>query len=811
MGCIAIAVFFTACAAPAQVAPATPPAQICGSSILTNPNGSPSGATIVPAGDNTNVNFGIPGMTYYFLAGTHTLGTSYYGQIIPGDNSTFIGAPGAVIDGQYLNNDLFEGTASNVTIQYLTIQHFGVPPVVVNGQVEFGNNGGSVVNYNAGAGWTVQYNTIANNHGAGVDSGDNGVISYNCLDSNGEYGLNIYAAPTTQDEDYSTGPGTPANVTIDHNEISNNDTDNWESLVYGCGCSGGFKLWNSQGTKITNNWVHDNKNVGMWADTNNYEITITGNYVANNYGEGIIIEISYNALIQYNTFVGNAIVNGQAFLGNFPESAIYISESGGEPLLSNVNTPLDISYNDFVDNWGGVVLWEAPDRFCDNVPTTDPSYNSPYNLCTKLVSAQSGECVAGTINNQPYYSECRWHTQNVDIHNNTFSFNPADFPASYQNCLPACGVSGVFSKQGSYPPWSPYQGPNAIDNAITFNQNNVWENNQYTGPWSFKVFDQFAPDTLVTSATWQAAPYNQDAGSTFNDSYAAPIILGLSPVFGPPGTSVTISGTNFGATQSSSTLTFNGAPVMPMSWSATSIVASVPAGANTGNFVVTVGGVANNNGSALTTFTVTPVIASLSPGSGPVGTSVTVSGTNFGATQGSSTVTFNGASGTPTSWSNTSIVVQVPSGASSGNVVVTVANGLVPSGGVSSNGVNYNVGSMSSPPAGNFLDAATSTLDVAGSLGAWEPWYSASISQSAAAAQGGTADGLSIAINANGGWGVTSSNYPGFAATPGPGTISFWAMNGSGSGNTVHLEVQWLNSSGGTIQTDCAPAGCSGF
>ena len=76
---------------------------------------------------------------------------------------------------------------------------------------------------------------------------------------------------------------------------------------------------------------------------------------------------------------------------------------------------------------------------------------------------------------------------------------------------------------------------------------------------------------------------------------------------------------------------------------------------------------------SVTTFVrATPNIVSLGPASGPVGTSVTITGTNFGTTQGTSTVTFNGTAATPTSWSATSIVVPVPSGATTGNVVVTV-------------------------------------------------------------------------------------------------------------------------------------------
>src|SRR6516164_452243 len=66
------------------------------------------------------------------------------------------------------------------------------------------------------------------------------------------------------------------------------------------------------------------------------------------------------------------------------------------------------------------------------------------------------------------------------------------------------------------------------------------------------------------------------------------------------------------------------------------------------------------------------IVATLSPTSGTVGTPVTITGTNFGATQGGSTVTFNGTAATATTWSSTSIAVTVPAGATTGNVVVTV-------------------------------------------------------------------------------------------------------------------------------------------
>jgi IPT/TIG domain/Bacterial Ig-like domain (group 2) len=68
----------------------------------------------------------------------------------------------------------------------------------------------------------------------------------------------------------------------------------------------------------------------------------------------------------------------------------------------------------------------------------------------------------------------------------------------------------------------------------------------------------------------------------------------------------------------------------------------------------------------------TPDITSLSASTGSTGTYVTIEGTNFGSTQGSSTVAFNGVAARPITWSSTSIVARVPDGAATGKVVVTV-------------------------------------------------------------------------------------------------------------------------------------------
>ncbi len=178
----------------------------------------------------------------------------------------------------------------------------------------------------------------------------------------------------------------------------------------------------------------------------------------------------------------------------------------------------------------------------------------------------------------------------------------------------------------------------------------------------------------------------------------APSITSLNPTSGVAGTSVTITGTYFGATQGTSTVKFNGTTGTPTSWSATSIVVPVPTGATTGSVVVTVGGVASNGVNFAMTAPA-PSITSLNPTSGLVGTSVTIAGANFGATQGTSTVKFNGTTATPTNWSATSIVVQVPAGATTGNVVVMV-------GGVASNGVGFTVVADTTAPVVNITTPA---------------------------------------------------------------------------------------------------------
>ena len=177
------------------------------------------------------------------------------------------------------------------------------------------------------------------------------------------------------------------------------------------------------------------------------------------------------------------------------------------------------------------------------------------------------------------------------------------------------------------------------------------------------------PGTLTITDNASNSPQTVNLTGT---GTALPTITKLSVTSGLVGTSVTITGTGFGGSQGNSTVTFNGAAATPTSWKSTSIAATVPAGATTGNVVVMV----NGGPSSGVAFTVLPNISNLSTASGIAGTPVTITGSGFGNSQGSGTVTFSGVAATTTSWSSTSITALVPIGATggSGTVVVTVGS-----------------------------------------------------------------------------------------------------------------------------------------
>ncbi|MCX4584925.1 right-handed parallel beta-helix repeat-containing protein [Streptomyces sp. NBC_01481] len=420
-----------------------------------------------------------PNTTFWLRPGKHRLESDRYAQIIPKKGNTYLGAPGAVLDGRKTNQYAFGGAARDVTIRHLTVQGFVAPQ----------NEG--VVNHDSADGWVIEHATIQNNSGAGLMAGARQQVRASCLRGNGQYGMNAYKV------------GDPiSDLVLEGNEIVGNNKDDWERRRPGCGCTGGVKFWAVNGADIRGNWVHANRGAGLWADTNNNDFRIEDNVLEANDGAALIYETSYNAVIRKNTIRRNNWVVGRTYADrgdNFPFATVYLSESGGEPRIRARTDKIEIYRNVLENNWSGITLWENADRFC----------NSPANTssgdCTLLVK-KTERCAQPGIATAPLYADCRWKTQRVDIHHNRFVLD-----TSVVGCTVECGRMAVLANYGTYPDWTPYPGEQVAE-AITHKQHNRWHDNVYRGPWSFIAHD---PSRKLDFGQWQGTPYQQDAGSTF--------------------------------------------------------------------------------------------------------------------------------------------------------------------------------------------------------------------------------------------------------------------------------------------------------
>jgi uncharacterized repeat protein (TIGR03803 family) len=151
-----------------------------------------------------------------------------------------------------------------------------------------------------------------------------------------------------------------------------------------------------------------------------------------------------------------------------------------------------------------------------------------------------------------------------------------------------------------------------------------------------------------------------------------PQITSFTPASATVGESVTITGA---ALTQTTKVTIGGKSAPFTVTSDTQLEATVPSGAKTGQkiSIITPGGTASSS-SALT---IEPLIKSFTPTSGPVGTSVAITGNTF---TGATGVTFGGVSATSLQViSDTQVDALVPTGAVTGPIAVTTPGGTATS------------------------------------------------------------------------------------------------------------------------------------
>jgi IPT/TIG domain len=154
----------------------------------------------------------------------------------------------------------------------------------------------------------------------------------------------------------------------------------------------------------------------------------------------------------------------------------------------------------------------------------------------------------------------------------------------------------------------------------------------------------------------------------------APTITSISPTSGPVGCVVTITGTNFN-NPNVTDVEFNNTNAASFRIdSGTSISAVVGTGTTTGASEVTNADGSDNSGPTFTIANTTcPTITSFTPTTGPVGTSVVITGTNFTTV---TSVTFNNVAATTFATNSpTQITATVPTTATTGPIRVTASGG----------------------------------------------------------------------------------------------------------------------------------------
>lgn len=172
---------------------------------------------------------------------------------------------------------------------------------------------------------------------------------------------------------------------------------------------------------------------------------------------------------------------------------------------------------------------------------------------------------------------------------------------------------------------------------------------------------------LLYGTTSTSFGTGNDFGTVFSLDIGAKPFVNLASLSGKQGATVAVFGQGF---TSGSVVKFGGVPSEAVTLTgSTYLTATVPAGALTGTVTVTEGSATLTSRQ---TYKVLPTFLSFTPPSGPVGTSVTITGT--GLTQ-ATLVKFDGKSATFTVVSDTEITATVPATALTGAISVTTKGG----------------------------------------------------------------------------------------------------------------------------------------
>lgn len=162
---------------------------------------------------------------------------------------------------------------------------------------------------------------------------------------------------------------------------------------------------------------------------------------------------------------------------------------------------------------------------------------------------------------------------------------------------------------------------------------------------------------------------DKDDDSKIWDDSAAAVISKISSTDIMEGDEITITGKYF-SSKAENSVSLNGLDATIIGANISNITAIVPEGAVSGNLTVTSDGKVSNSLPYTIIQPIIPTITSIDPTGGKIGSTVTITGTNFSTTLSENEVRFNGIAAEVSESTTTTITTTVPAGATTGNVTV---------------------------------------------------------------------------------------------------------------------------------------------
>jgi parallel beta-helix repeat protein len=243
-----------------------------------------AGGVAIAVGDDGQsvVNAHAAGTTYLIKAGTHLRNFS----VQPKSGDRFCGEPGAVLDGGRSLASAFSGSATNVTVDSITVVNY-----------DTGWQGAAIRPQTHASGWVVRNVSALRNGWAGLKAADGMQILGGHFNDNDQLGISGNEATGIVLDGLDDDP-----ATLDGPELARNHT-----LHASCEYEAGGMKWDVGQVTIRNAHVHHNDCRGLWADMNAHDALIEHNLVEDNWAEGIFYEISRDAVIRNNRVYRNGV------------------------------------------------------------------------------------------------------------------------------------------------------------------------------------------------------------------------------------------------------------------------------------------------------------------------------------------------------------------------------------------------------------------------------------------------------------------------------------------------------------------------